>query len=510
MLLYNREIAEQTWSAHFTFAKVRASEWGYKEKLWKESTHGIAKQLAESKNVGVRLGTGGGKTIIALLAADALHARTLFLTPTRYLAKQHDTLLHEILGCSLSSRVITGETSPRARIWTYEHERFIFATGAVFSRALSAGTVSADDFTLVIIDEFHRARGQYDYVSIVPEFVSRNVPRLALSASPGETREEIEFTLKNAGIERLMSPLVEVQPISEEHQFVALTPEMERADREGWQVLGEKIRLDLWDAGLRIPQNWRYPARDLAALRAKIHALPTTKRNKLLRMQFAKYRLYLYAHYAYMACSYSAFLAFVLKLMERKRPSDRMLLGEPLFRRLIATARQYQDAHPKVIKLERMLRTLQASHKRAVVFFADKVTAQYWKQLLDTRGIRTEVAFGGRRKNHDVLDAAIDALRERRVTALLATSVLQEGVSIPEVDLVINYGVATSAIIRLQSSGRTGRMRPGKVVHLILEHDLDRMVFFPVHNKTKGMHEMFRSEIDPEGNWTGQLSLFMK
>lgn len=501
--------AEQTWSAQFTFAGMRASEWGFKEKLWKESALKVAALLQDDTNVGVRLGTGGGKTIIAILAATAFGARTLFLTPTRYLAVQHNELLRNTLGYAHPSRVITGDTRACARIWKDLDERFVFATGAVFASALKKGEVALETFALVIFDEFHRARGNYDYVTITPEFERRGVRRLALSASPGSSREEVELTLINTAVERLVGASIPEQPKHDEYHFIELTSEMERADRDGWKLLEARILADLRLVGLVIPPNWRHPAREFARLHEKIGALPTTRRTKMLRVQFAKYRLYLYAYHAFMTCSYAAFLGFVQRLRERRRPSDRRLLGEPLFRRLVATARHYYDAHPKVVKLERILRLLESGNRKAIVFFADKTTAEYCKKYLDERSVRAETAFGSSGKKPAELQAAIDALREGRVTALLATSVLHEGVSIPEVDLVINFSVAPSAITRLQSSGRTGRMRPGKVVHFILDHSLDRLVFFPVHNEMKTMNMLF-TEIDEEGLWKGQQSLFLR
>lgn len=509
MLLFDRGMAEQMWSAHFTFAGVKPGEWKKREKFWKQSALHVAELLSQGKNFGLRLDTGGGKTIIAIFTAVALGARTLFLTPTRYLTSQHQELLGDILGCTLPSRVITGETAPGKRIWNNQSERFIFATVDVFYAALVAEEVSPEVFDLVVFDEFHRARGRYAYVLIAPELMRFGVRQLGLSASPGTTEEETELVLLNAGLEHVSSLWSTMPYKSEEYYFLPLTPVMKRADDLGWKPLGVQLIANLREAHLLIPEHWRCSAKELTTLCRNINALPATRNTKHLRKVFAKYRLFLYGYYVFMTGSYHAFLTYADGLATRKRPSDRALLGEPLFRRLIATAREYCDEHPKIQKLERLLRNVRRVRGRAIVFFADKSTARYCKEFLDERCILTETVFGGVGKSVVQQREAIDALREGSITALLATSVLHEGVSIPEVDLVLNYSVAYSGIARLQSSGRTGRVRPGRVAHLVLDHDLDRLVFFAVHNETKKMKVLSALESKPSEMRKGQLSLFV-
>jgi len=509
MSFFDPGMAEQIWSAHFTFAGMRASEWGKKEASWKKIALETAEVLSRGKNIGIRLSTGGGKTIIAILTATALGARTLFLTPTRYLTDQHEKLLKVTLGCSLPARVITGETSPGRRIWNNQSERFIFSTGEAFYSALAAEDVSLEEFDLIVFDEFHLARGKYAYTLITPECIKSGIPRLGLSASPGGTEEEVELVLLNTGIECVSNPQIKSPPKSDNYYFLPLTPEMERADKEGWKVLGEKLVNDLREANLRIPEQWHCTAQELKRLRRDISALPTTPNTKKLRKLFAKYRLYLYGYYVFMTGSYYAFSKYAEGLAVRKRPSDRMLLGEPIFRRLIATAEHYRDEHPKVTKLARLLKNVRRSGGKAVVFFADKNTARYCREFLDECCILTEMVFGGADKSVLQQQEAIDSLKDGRITAVLATSVLRVGVDIPEVDLVLNYSVEQSGIARLQSGGWTGRMRPGHIAHLVLDHDLDRLVFFAVHKQTKKITELSARELRPVSERKGQLSLFV-
>jgi ERCC4-related helicase len=509
MKSFDPRSVEEVWSLSFTFAGVNPSEWEKRKSFWKACAQEIAALLAAGRRPVVRLGTGGGKTIIALLASVALGARTLFLVPTRYLAGQHFELLLDTLGYVSLARVITGETPDDRRVWDDRRERFVFATADAFYAALAQRKASPALFDLVIFDEMHRTSGQYPYVHIAPTLLEAGVAHMGLSASPGSSEEEVELVLHTGGFDTVTSFECNMREKGESYYFLSLPQEMQRADVCGWQPLGEEIVRLLYEAHLHLPPGWRPSASELDTLFTQISALPPSRNTKHLRKVFAKYRLYLYGRFVFMTGSYHAFLAYTDKLAIRKRPSDRALLGEPLFGRLIATARAYYDQHPKVLKLERMLRTLARTHERAIVFFADKETAQYCKDFLTARDVPVETVFGGAGKSIKKQHEAIAKLKDGTVTALLATSVLHEGVSIPEVDLVLNYSVASSGIIRLQSSGRTGRMYKGYVAHLVLDHELDRQLFFGVHHELDRMQELTARELLPSQARQGQQSLFV-
>lgn len=512
MISFDPTNVKELWSQQFSFAGVKLDEWKKKKSFWESSAIHIATFLSEGNSLGLRLGTGGGKTIIAILASVAMNARVLFLTPTRYLTTQHQELLRDTLGYNLSSKIITGETTIKNRTWNNKSDRFIFATGHVFVSSFKKGEISLKDFDLIIFDEVHRARGYYPYVLIASESKKLEIPRLGLSASPGSTEEEVEFTLLNSDLE-MISSLSSVMPEkTENYHFIQMSSEMRRSDEDGWKPLGKKLVNDLREVNLVLPENKTCSAKELQSIGIKIRALPKTKRTKELNKRFAKYLKYLYSYQTFMTGSYYSFLQYVEGeggLMMRKNWSDKALLGEPLFRRLVATAKKYCDEHPKVIKLVNLLASIKRARGHAIVFFADKKTATYCKEILTQHNIITETVFGGAGKSIKKQHEIIQSLKNGSITALLATSVLHEGVSIPEVDMVINYAVPQSGIVRLQSGGRTGRIRHGYVAHIILDHDFDRLIFFSIHKEVKKMNELSLLESQPTEERKGQLSLFI-
>jgi Fanconi anemia group M protein len=78
-------------------------------------------------------------------------------------------------------------------------------------------------------------------------------------------------------------------------------------------------------------------------------------------------------------------------------------------------------------------------------------------------------------------------------TCLIATSVGEEGLDIPEVDLVIFYEPIPSAIRTVQRRGRTGRQKEGKVITLITKNTRDEGYRWVAHHKEKRMYSVLKT-----------------
>ena len=73
---------------------------------------------------------------------------------------------------------------------------------------------------------------------------------------------------------------------------------------------------------------------------------------------------------------------------------------------------------------------------------------------------------------------------------LVASSVGEEGLDIPEVSAVIFYEPVASELRRTQRSGRTGRTKPGKVVYLVTKDTRDEAYHWVSQKKQNKMKEM--------------------
>jgi ERCC4-related helicase len=63
----------------------------------------------------------------------------------------------------------------------------------------------------------------------------------------------------------------------------------------------------------------------------------------------------------------------------------------------------------------------------------------------------------------EFLQGVMSRFRSGEINCLVSTSVGEEGLDVGEVDLIINYDSATSAVRSVQRSGRTGRKRKGRL-----------------------------------------------
>jgi ERCC4-related helicase len=75
---------------------------------------------------------------------------------------------------------------------------------------------------------------------------------------------------------------------------------------------------------------------------------------------------------------------------------------------------------------------------------------------------------------------------------LVATSVGEEGLDIPECGLVVFYEPAVSGIRYIQRRGRTGRKLPGKAVILVTDKTVDEYYFREGYRRAKRMDKILQ------------------
>jgi Fanconi anemia group M protein len=94
----------------------------------------------------------------------------------------------------------------------------------------------------------------------------------------------------------------------------------------------------------------------------------------------------------------------------------------------------------------------------------------------------------------------LDDFREGNFNVLVATSVGEEVLYIPKVDLVIFYEPIPSAIRHIQRRGRTGRQEKGRVIILVTKDTRDEAYRWSAHHKEKKMYSNLSklSSIVPE------------
>lgn len=82
---------------------------------------------------------------------------------------------------------MTGQMPPNERKVNWKSKRVFFVTPQILANDIKRGTCPANAIACIVVDEAHRAQGNYAYCTVIQEIaaVTRYFRVLALSASPG-------------------------------------------------------------------------------------------------------------------------------------------------------------------------------------------------------------------------------------------------------------------------------------------------------------------------------------
>ena len=463
-------------------------------------------EKACQRNTMVILPTALGKTVIsALVAAHVLFnhwdMKILVMAPTRPLVLQHRDTFGRFLRIKAEDMVVlTGKVPPsyRRHLWEGETKVF-FATPQVVRNDLDSGRLSLENFSLVVFDECHRARKNYSYTLVAKRYVeqARWPIILATTASPGSDQNNIRQTCRNLYIEEIMfrtekDPDVApyIYRVDVEWRQVELPKEYQRMKEVLGSILWKRLRR-LQSLGV-IRKSLRYVTRrDLLQagerLRRRLKETEDTEKGPLfgaIMLQAAS----LTAFHALGLCetqgtySLSRFLERVERNGHQKK-SYKNIINDPQYHLLRDYLAELGDLnHPKVSALKEEVRRhlRENTSTRILVFTQYRDTATHLANELNTLNNVNAKRFVGQANKEDDPGLSQDEqaqilhdFREGRLNVLVATSIAEEGLDIPAVDLVIFYEPIPSEIRYIQRKGRTGRKDIGKTVILAAKETYD-------------------------------------
>lgn len=473
----------------------------------------VAKSIVERGNSLVVMPTALGKTFVAALVIAKLmrkfpEGRFLFLVPTRPLATQQANRMKELLRVDDEDvTVITGEVpiEERGKLWGM---RIICATPQVTKNDVKRGLASLD-FKLIVFDEVHRLVKDYAYT-----WIARRAPReaqfLGLTASPSADREKIREICDNLRVQNIearsekdLDVAPYVKEIEVEWQFVELPQELKEIKASLEDLLIECMK-DLKRLG------W------IAAEEITPTVLRRIGKSELLKMREAASRMartdvtmfrvltvvaramnLIHAQDLLESEGVNSLKAFIenTQAKEDKTRAVRALLKDPRFLKILERCRELSEKkfeHPKMTRLREIVSgevpqgksTIVFAHYRsAVAYLVDElngIPGVVAKQLVGKAG------DGGMSQKEQV--ALIQEFREKEFNVMVASSIGEEGLDIPAVDLVVFYEAVPSEIRAIQRRGRTGRVRSGKVIALITKGGRDEAYWWISRRKEKAMH----------------------
>lgn len=482
-------------------------------------------ETAAKANTLVVLPTGMGKTYLAIMLASLRLGRfpkskVLVMAPTRPLVLQHLQSFRSFMTLpSEQLQPLTGQLEPskRARVW--KEAKLVFATPQVVQRDLLAGRANLREFSLAVFDEAHRAVKRYPYVFVAERYMREaEAPLiLALTASPGAEPERVEEVKQNLFVERVeirterdedVKPYL--QPIEVEWRRVELPQAFLDVKSLLEAELKEYLRV-LRRHGF-LPSIKRVGKRELLELQERVQRRvqelgPDEKLSTCLVAQAAALRL-CHAVELLETQGLGTLELYLLRLFNRARQP-----GSPKALKLLAQSPRVQQAyyiaqrlqgqveHPKIPEALRILREqfTKRPSSRVIVFAHYRDSAQALVRVLNEQlGVRAERFVGqASRESEEGLSQReqaeiLERFKRGEVNVLVSTSVGEEGLDIPSVDLVLFYEAVPSEIRLIQRRGRTGRVRPGRVVALLAKGTRDETYFWSAVQKEKQMREALR------------------
>lgn len=496
----------------------------------------LAADVLKKGNTMIVAPTALGKTIVAtLVAADRLekvkNSKILVLAPSKPLAIQHESTFKEFLTVPCSS--ITGAVKTDERVKRWEESQIICATPQTVESDLLKGRYSLKDVSLVVFDECHHGVGSYSYVYLASRYVKESKFNLilGLTASPGSDKEKIKEVCDNLYVQNIVVKTEEdydvrpyFNPVAIDWVRVKMSSELEKIKKHVDKAL--KVRLK----GLKnmgIIRTVSVNKTDILRARGRVQSAiartvnPKKECFQAISILSAVINIQ-HSQELIETQGVVTFNKYVARLRKKKTKAAKSLIQDPNFGKAIYLAIEAEKhglEHPKLKKVtdiikkelgqngqtklqsERYVKDADQKSSKIMVFTQYRDSLEMIHQKLEKEGIKSAKFFGQASRDGEKgltqkeQKEIIKAFKIGEYDVLLSTSVAEEGIDIPAVDLVILYEPVPSEVRMIQRRGRTGRKRSGRVKVLITNGTRDEGYYWASINKERRMK---RQLIDPE------------
>lgn len=496
----------------------------------------LAADVLKKGNTMIVAPTALGKTIVAtLVAADRLekvkNSKILVLAPSKPLAIQHESTFKEFLTVPCSS--ITGAVKTDERVKRWEESQIICATPQTVESDLLKGRYSLKDVSLVVFDECHHGVGSYSYVYLASRYVKESKFNLilGLTASPGSDKEKIKEVCDNLYIQSIVVKTEEdndvrpyFNPVAIDWVRVKMSSELEKIKTHVDKAL--KIRLK----GLKnmgIIRTVSVNKLDILKARGRVQSAiarsvnPKKECFQAISILSAVINIQ-HSQELIETQGVVTFNKYVARLRKKKTKAAKSLIQDPNFGKAIYLAIEAEKhglEHPKLKKVtdiikkelgqngqtklqsDRYVKDADQKSSKIMVFTQYRDSLEMIHQKLEKEGIKSAKFFGQASRDGEKgltqkeQKEIIKAFKIGEYDVLLSTSVAEEGIDIPAVDLVILYEPVPSEVRMIQRRGRTGRKRSGRVKVLITNGTRDEGYYWASVNKECRMKHQL---IDPD------------
>ncbi|KAH6845203.1 hypothetical protein B0I37DRAFT_379452 [Chaetomium sp. MPI-CAGE-AT-0009] len=371
---------------------------------------------------------------------------------------------------------------------------------------LSKGYADPKSIVLLVVDEAHRATGDYAYVKVV-EFIrrfSKSIRILALTATPGSTVEGVQDIIDNLSISHVeirTEESIDIRQYVHSRNIDTVTFDPSDEMHEVRELFSKALKplVDKLSA-----QNIYY-GRDPMSLttfgllksRQEWLAGPGGHVNQGVKfMMMAVFSILQSLAHLIKLLNFHGIKPFYNGLAEFRSSEEgkpgqgsklkRQLLTDESFQKMMTMIERWMrmdefNGHPKLSYLcetlvNHFIDAGENSNTRAIVFSEYRDSAEEIVRLLNSKPLIRATVFVGQAdskrsegmKQKQQIET-IEKFKNGGFNVLVATSIGEEGLDIGQVDLIVCYDASSSPIRMLQRMGRTGRKRAGNIVLLLMK-----------------------------------------
>uniref|UniRef100_A0A3B3Q7J4 RNA helicase n=1 Tax=Paramormyrops kingsleyae TaxID=1676925 RepID=A0A3B3Q7J4_9TELE len=462
----------------------------------------VVRPALDGRNIIIWLPTGGGKTRAAVYVAkrhleSKREAKVAVLVNKVHLVDQHFSKeFHPFLGSQYKVVPISGESAEKDFFSVVvKSSDVIICTAQILENALKSTEeekhVKLTDFTLLIIDECHHTQKETVYNKIMGSYVEQkltgemNLPQvLGLTASLG-TGGAKTFDGAKKHILQVCANLDASAIMSSEEHAVELQQRVPRPIKK-YDIVQERLKDPFGDHVKFMMQTIHefmdledvfndFGTQEYEASVVLLEKKGVERRNR----QLAQCALHLRQYNNALLINDTVRMVDALNVLDDfysdekiKRigldATDWFLFGlfEENRTELKALAGMAQHENPKLAQLEStFLQQFDSqANSRGILFTKTRVSARClydWilaNRALQDTSIKAAILTGaGNQISHMTQNEqkqTIRRFREGHLNLLISTSVAEEGLDIPECNLVVRYGLLTNEIAMQQASGR--------------------------------------------------------
>jgi len=480
---------------------------------------------ASRRNTLIVLPTGLGKTnIFLMLAAHRLtlypDSKVLFLGPTRPLIEQYYEVFRKHLQIDQEKLAIfTGFVAPQKRAELWKSSQVVFSTPQGIENDIISGRIRLEEVCLLGFDEAHRAVGDYAYVFLARQFMkAARFPLITgLTASPGSDLEKINEVLVNLFIENIevrTDEDADVRPYIQEIEIRWVKVELPKPFIEIQQHFKEFLKeraqkLKHWGI-LQREDTTNLSRKDLLMLQAQLRGRAASGEKDFLLWNaisvLAEIMKVSYALELLETQGIEALNKYISKVNSEASHTSvkavKSVVQDINFKVAGLKVQQLAEQkveHPKLIELQNIVSSEIKANPQAkiIVFNQYRDNAQNIASILSQNGMRAQLFVGQAKKGGTGISqkeqkALLERFGKGEFNVMCMTSVGEEGIDIPKVDLVIFFEPLPSVIRHIQRRGRTGRQEKGKVLVLMTKGTLDEGYRWAANRKEKRMVQILK------------------